>query len=83
MISIVDGIVFTLLLLMVIVLLIFPLYWIIIDSYSFSDCPSLREIHYNGTKQEWRKIKKHGTWKNASPIETIHCVDGDINYKVV
>ena len=35
MINIVDGIVFTLLLLMVIVLLIFPLYQIIIDSYSF------------------------------------------------
>ena len=35
MINIVDGIVFTLLLLMVIVLLIFPLYWIITDSYSF------------------------------------------------
>ena len=35
MINILDGIVFTLLLLMVIVLLIFPLYWIIVDSYSF------------------------------------------------
>ena len=35
MINIVDGIVFTLLLLMVIVLLIFPLYQIITDSYSF------------------------------------------------
>ena len=35
MINILDGIVFTLLLLMVIVLLIFPLYWIITDSYSF------------------------------------------------
>ena len=56
---------------------------LIIDSYSFSDCPSLREIHYGGTKQEWRKIKKHGTWKLASPIQTIHCIDGDINYKVV
>ena len=56
---------------------------LIIGSYSFSDCPSLREIHYNGTKQGWRKIKKHRTWKTASPIETIHCIDGDINYKVV
>lgn len=35
MINIVDGIVFALLLLMVIVLLVFPLYWIITDSYSF------------------------------------------------
>ena len=35
MINILDGIVFTLLLFMVIVLLIFPLYWIIVDSYSF------------------------------------------------
>lgn len=54
-----------------------------IDNYSFSDCPSLREIQYNGTKQEWRKIEKHGAWKTASPIQTIHCIDGDINYKVV
>lgn len=68
MINIVDGIVFALLLLMVIALLIFPLYWIITDSYSFkvqyTDISGRYRIEYFSVqaaslKQAYKKARRY------------------------
>lgn len=46
------------------------------DAFSF--CEKLKEITYTGMKADWNKIKKHPAWNSASAIQTIHCIDGDI-----
>ena len=48
-----------------------------IGEYAFSD-DVLEEITYKGTKKDWRKINKVRFWRYRSPINTIHCTDGDI-----
>ena len=45
---------------------------------AFSDCNSLTSIKYTGTISQWSKIHFGDEWKEYSPIETIHCIDGDI-----
>ena len=46
-----------------------------ISRYAFWDCASLKDIYFNGTKDQWNVIKKID-----SGIEncTIHCTDGDL-----
>ena len=39
----------------------------------------LTDIRYSGTKSQWDKIKKGEKWCDNSDIETVHCVDGDVN----
>lgn len=41
----------------------------------FSTCPKLKEIIFNGTKNQF-ELDKEPFWN--SYIETIHCIDGDI-----
>ena len=45
---------------------------------AFSGCTNLKSINYIGTKDQWYKIDLGYSWKEDSPIETIHCIDGDI-----
>ena len=46
-----------------------------ISRYAFWDCASLKDIYFNGTKDEWDAIKKIDSGiKNC----TIHCKDGDL-----
>ena len=46
---------------------------------AFSSCGMLTQIKYMGTIYQWSKIKLDRGWNSDSPIETIHCIDGDIN----
>ncbi len=41
---------------------------------SFVDCPLLMDIYYEGTIEEWEKIKP----KNLEGTTMVHCKDGDI-----
>ncbi len=43
------------------------------DAFLF--CNSLGDVHYNGTKHEFRQISKY--FVNISSLKTIHCIDGD------
>ena len=49
-----------------------------IGTWAFGHCSSLTSIKYTGTKNQWSKIHFGDEWDEDSPIETIHCVDGDI-----
>lgn len=49
----------------------------------FTDCENLKTITYKGTKANWNKIQKEEDQYIGPSIQTIHCTDGDINYKVV
>lgn len=44
----------------------------------FNDCRSLKSITYKGSKEQWTMINKSSDWNEGSSIETVHCVDGDI-----
>lgn len=50
-----------------------------IGTNAFKDCGKLKELTYEGTKAQWRNLKKNPTWRQESSIKTIRCVDGDIN----
>lgn len=46
-----------------------------ISRYAFWDCASLKDIYFDGTKDQWNVIKKIDSGiKNC----TIHCTDGDL-----
>ena len=42
---------------------------------SFEECPKLKDVYYNGTKEQWRELMKHGSFESTV---TVHCSDGDI-----
>ena len=50
-----------------------------IGEYAFYDCTSLKTINYKGSKEQWSTINMNSRWTNYSSIETIHCIDGDID----
>ena len=50
---------------------------------AFDSCSLLTLIKYTGTKEQWEKIEKHGTyWKRKSSIQIIYCTDGEISVKI-
>lgn len=50
-----------------------------IGNGAFKDCSSLTTITYEGTMEQWDKIKKVSYWNYNSALKTVKCVDGDIN----
>lgn len=49
-----------------------------IDDLAFAGCSELADIYFNGTKLEWKSIKKGTGWDKDMPEYTVHCTDGDI-----
>ena len=54
-----------------------------IGAHAFYNCQSLRDIYFNGTKEQWDSIQKYSddgymTWNQGCPEITVHCTDGDI-----
>ena len=49
-----------------------------IGDNAFSFCPELYEIKYNGTHQDWQKIKLGKSWAFHSHINIIECTDGTL-----
>ena len=49
------------------------------DYNVFTGCESLTEINYLGTMEQWEAIHFSENKKIAVYIQTIHCIDGDIN----
>ena len=49
-----------------------------IGNYVFDGCSRLTSITFNGTKAQWRAIKKGPDWNYNTGNYTIHCTDGDI-----
>ena len=49
-----------------------------IYTYVFDGCDVLKDIYYNGTKEQFGDVEfNHFSLRN-SPLNTIHCLDGDI-----
>lgn len=49
-----------------------------IGSCAFAYCTQLKDIYYDGTKEEWSKIDFASYWDYKTPNYIIHCTDGDI-----
>ena len=49
-----------------------------IGQNTFSGCTSLTSIQYNGTKEQWKAIKKTSEWSSNTGDFVVHCSDGDI-----
>ena len=47
----------------------------------FYGCNNLSFIKFQGTKQQWSKIRKEDSWRNVSAIEEIRCSDGIIDLR--
>ena len=47
---------------------------------AFSGCSSLTDIFFKGTKAQFNDIFKDRTWMVGTPLQTVHCSDGDLNY---
>ena len=50
-----------------------------IGTYALSNCLSLQTINFKGTTSQWKTITKGNYWRSGSPIEVIHCSDGDVS----
>ena len=50
-----------------------------IDSGAFSNCTSLSNIRFKGTKEQWRWVTKVSGWHTRVPATVVHCIDGDID----
>ncbi len=49
-----------------------------IDRLAFWGCDNLIEINFNGTKEQWRAIKKGSSWNRSVPVEKVNCTDGEV-----
>ena len=53
-----------------------------IDDYAFYGCIYLRNINFDGTKEQWYAIKKGLGWNWCDyghiGYFSVHCIDGDI-----
>lgn len=47
----------------------------------FYGCNNPSFIKFQGTKQQWSKIRKEDSWRNVSAIEEIRCSDGIIDLR--
>ena len=50
----------------------------IINRYAFHGCSKLTEIIFSGTKEEWKKVEKIGSWHYLVPATLVRCSDGEI-----
>lgn len=49
-----------------------------IASEAFGNCNQLKEIHYKGTVDQWKAIKKSDFWDNGTGDYKVYCSDGVI-----
>lgn len=47
----------------------------------FYGCKDLNSIKFQGTKQQWNKIRKEYSWRDVSAIEEVKCSDGVIDLR--
>jgi hypothetical protein len=50
-----------------------------IGDCAFSRCKSLVDIKYNGTIEQWKKIKVDASENDSLTTNVIHCTDGDVS----
>ena len=53
-----------------------------IGGNAFWNCTALADIHYDGTKAQWKSIKKESSsWNPSANDFTVHCSDGNLDNK--
>lgn len=50
-----------------------------IGNGAFYDCVSLVNIHFDGTKEQWRTIKKGNEWNKLTSSYTVHCINDTLH----
>lgn len=50
-----------------------------IKTAPFDNCPKLQILNYQGTVDDWGKVRLNQGWNKYSSIKVIRCLDGDIN----
>ena len=50
-----------------------------IGTYAFSNCTTLNNIAFKGTKAQWNAITKGTNWHYNVPATKVHCSNGDVN----
>ena len=50
-----------------------------IKTAPFDNCPELQILNYQGTIDDWGKVRLSQGWNKYSSIKVIRCLDGDIN----
>lgn len=50
-----------------------------IKTAPFANCPKLQILNYQGTIDDWGKVRLNQGWNKYSSIKVIRCLDGDIN----
>lgn len=49
-----------------------------IGTYAFALCENLNSITFQGTMEQWKKIKLGNGWNSNVPATVVHCTDGDV-----
>lgn len=52
-----------------------------IDIGAFSFCNSLEYIDFAGTKEHWRRVLTNSGRDSYTPVVTVKCIDGEIEYE--
>ena len=50
----------------------------VIEGKAFYNCENLLEIHYRGTKAQWKAIRKDINWQSGTGDYTLYCTDGNL-----
>lgn len=50
-----------------------------IKTSPFDHCLKLQILNYQGTIEDWGKVRLNSGWNKYSSIKVIRCLDGDIN----
>ena len=50
----------------------------VIGRKAFYGCASLSAIHYQGTVEQWRAIKKEAAWNANTSVYKVHCINGTL-----
>ena len=50
-----------------------------IKGIPFAHCSNLQVLNYQGTIEDWGKVRINPHWNKYSSIKVIRCLDGDIN----
>ena len=43
-----------------------------INSFAFSGCSALNDVYYEGSEEDWDKVKKENNWQSGAPEFTVH-----------
>ena len=52
-----------------------------IDKNVIENCYNLSTIYYDGSRSQWKQIKKHGAWRKNCGEQKVFCSDGELTLR--